>query len=101
MQWAEVLAKPWLQNIPFKIELNHWGRIEMSPVSNQQGAVKIDIASELRRKPGEGPACWVSAASRPATVCGNHRYRGARLKTALDEFALEARRIPAAQRFGM
>lgn len=52
MQWADVLANPWLQNLPFKIELNRWGRIEMSPASNQQGAVQVDIASELRRKRG-------------------------------------------------
>lgn len=52
MQWADVLANPWLQNLPFKIELNRWGRIEMSPASNQHGAVQVDIASELRRKRG-------------------------------------------------
>ena len=52
MQWADVLANPWLQNLPFKVELNRWGKIEMSPASNQHGAVQVDIAAELRRKRG-------------------------------------------------
>lgn len=52
MQWADVLANPFLEDLPFKIELNRWGRIEMSPASNQHGLVQVDIASELRQKPG-------------------------------------------------
>jgi Uma2 family endonuclease len=52
MQWADVLANPWLQNLPFKIELNRWGRVEMSPESNQHGAVQVDVAAELRRRRG-------------------------------------------------
>lgn len=52
MQWADVLKNPWLQNLPFKIELNRWGRIEMSPASNQHGAMQVDIATELRKRRG-------------------------------------------------
>ena len=52
MQWADVIDNPWLQNLPFKIELNRWGKIEMSPASNQHGAVQVDIATELRRRRG-------------------------------------------------
>lgn len=32
MQWEEVCENPQLQNLPFKIELNKWGQIIMSPV---------------------------------------------------------------------
>ena len=35
MTWDEVLAHPSLQDLPFKIELNAWGQIVMSPASNQ------------------------------------------------------------------
>lgn len=28
MRWAEVIDNPLLQDLPFKIELNRWGRIE-------------------------------------------------------------------------
>ncbi len=52
MRWADVIDNPFLQNLPFKIELNRWGRIEMSPASNQHGAVQSDITAELRRRRG-------------------------------------------------
>jgi Uma2 family endonuclease len=52
MRWADVIDNPLLQNLPFKIELNRWGRIEMSPASNQHGAVKSDLVAELRRRRG-------------------------------------------------
>ena len=52
MQWADVLNNPWLQNLPFKIELNRWGRIEISPASNQHGAKQVELAAELRKKRG-------------------------------------------------
>ncbi len=52
MQWSEVIANPFLQNLPFKIELNKWGKIEMSPASNQHGLIQGDIYSELKRKRG-------------------------------------------------
>ena len=52
MQWADVLNNPWLQNLPFKIELNRWGKIELSPASNQHGAMQVDIAATLRKRRG-------------------------------------------------
>ncbi|MBI3154381.1 MAG: Uma2 family endonuclease [Burkholderiales bacterium] len=52
LTWDEVLANPHLQNLPFKIELNRWGRIEMSPASNRHGMVQVDVAAELRQRPG-------------------------------------------------
>ena len=52
LTWADVLANPHLQNLPFKIELNRWGRIEMSPASNRHGMVQVDIAAELRQRTG-------------------------------------------------
>jgi Uma2 family endonuclease len=50
--WADVLANPFLKDLPFKIEMNRWGRIEMSPASNQHGLVQVDVATELRHRPG-------------------------------------------------
>jgi len=32
MNWQEVCEHPQLQNLPFKVELNRWGQIVMSPV---------------------------------------------------------------------
>ena len=52
MLWSEVIANPYLQNLPFKIELNKWGKIEMSPASNKHGRLQIDIGAELKRRKG-------------------------------------------------
>ncbi len=52
MQWADVIDNPWLRNLPFKIELNRWGKIEMSPASNQHGAMQVDVATILRKRRG-------------------------------------------------
>jgi Uma2 family endonuclease len=52
LTWNDVLNDPLLQNLPYKIELNRWGRIEMSPASNRRGMVQVDVAAELRQRPG-------------------------------------------------
>jgi Uma2 family endonuclease len=52
MTWADVMANPYLKDLPFKIELNKWGRIEMSPASNEHGRIQVDVASELKQRPG-------------------------------------------------
>ena len=52
MLWSEVIASPYLQNLPFKIELNKWGNIEMSPASNKRGKLQGDVCTELRKKKG-------------------------------------------------
>jgi hypothetical protein len=31
MQWSEVIDSPYFKNLPFKIELNRYGKIEMTP----------------------------------------------------------------------
>ena len=52
LTWADVMANPFLKDLPFKIELNKWGRIEMSPASNEHGRIQVDIASELKLRQG-------------------------------------------------
>ena len=37
MRWTEVCNDPALRSLPYKIELNAWGKIEISPASNRQG----------------------------------------------------------------
>ena len=37
MEWSQVLKDSSLQNLPYKIELNQFGKIEMSPASNRHG----------------------------------------------------------------
>jgi Uma2 family endonuclease len=52
MTWNDVLASPYLKDLPFKIELNKWGKIEMSPASNEHGSLQFNVGKELDRRPG-------------------------------------------------
>lgn len=47
MNWQDVLEHPSLQDLPFKIELNEWGQIVMSPASNKQGFYRVEVALQL------------------------------------------------------
>jgi Uma2 family endonuclease len=55
-RWAEVVADPALRDLPYKIELNAWGKIEMTPASNRHGRLQARTASELNRQLSEGDA---------------------------------------------
>lgn len=44
MKWSEVIEDRQLGNLPFKIELNEWGNIVMSPASNRHGFIQTAIA---------------------------------------------------------
>jgi len=54
MTWDEVINNPMLQDLPFKIELNKYGQILMSPASNKHGAIqsKTSHQIQLRQKKG-------------------------------------------------
>ncbi|MEY4769117.1 MAG: hypothetical protein RL637_1756 [Pseudomonadota bacterium] len=54
MQWSEVIASPYLQDLPFKIELNRYGKIEMSPASNLHNYTQSELSNLLRRKLKKG-----------------------------------------------
>ena len=49
MTWSEVCADPSLQNLPYKIELNEFGQIVMSPASNDHGWSQMNIGIMLSR----------------------------------------------------
>lgn len=80
MTWADVMAHPQLQDLPFKIELNRWGRIEMSPASNPHGKVQMDVGAELRQRAGGQAiaACSIQTAD-GVRVAGVARISDARL----------------------
>ncbi|MDD2724099.1 MAG: Uma2 family endonuclease [Methylovulum sp.] len=56
MQWSEVVDNPYFQNLPFKIELNRYGKVEMTPASNQHGRLQLHIGALLERKLKKGEA---------------------------------------------
>jgi Uma2 family endonuclease len=49
MQWSEVVDNPYFKNLPFKIELNRYGQILMSPASNQHGNLEYRVGRALER----------------------------------------------------
>jgi Uma2 family endonuclease len=50
MEWAEVINNPLLQNLPFKIELNKYGQLLMSPASNWHGSAQIQVGHAMKQK---------------------------------------------------
>jgi len=65
MRWQEVCENKHLQNLPFKIELNKWGQVVMSPVkirhSFHQGRIQRQLESLLNG--GEVmPECAINTA---------------------------------------
>ena len=54
MEWAEVVDNPLLQDLPFKIELNKWGKILMSPASNNHGILQFDVGTLINRAKRSG-----------------------------------------------
>jgi Uma2 family endonuclease len=49
-RWEEVLIDPALRDLPYKIELNSWGKVEMTPASNRHGRLQAVLALELGRQ---------------------------------------------------
>ena len=39
MQWQEVVNDPSLQDLPYNIEMNEYGKIIMSPASNKHSII--------------------------------------------------------------
>ena len=47
MEWLDVIQNPILKDLPFKIELNKFGKLLMSPASNDHGRVQSRLAAML------------------------------------------------------
>lgn len=50
LRWAELCSDPGLNDLPYKIELNAYGTIEMSPTSTKHARFQATIAHELTRQ---------------------------------------------------
>ena len=83
MEWAEVIDNPFLKDLPFKIELNKWGQLLMSPASNNHGYIQADLVYDLRTKLPKGKVI---------TECSVQTTQGVKVADvawASDEFILE------------
>lgn len=53
-RWEELQHDPALRDLPYKIELNAWGKVEMSPASVRHGQLQAALAAEFARQLGNG-----------------------------------------------
>ncbi|AFY37695.1 protein of unknown function DUF820 [[Leptolyngbya] sp. PCC 7376] len=56
MQWQDICDDKLLQDLPYKIELNQWGQIVMSPAKIKHGFYQNRIGSLLEQLTTEGEA---------------------------------------------
>lgn len=56
MTWEEVCADPSLRDLPYKIELNRWGNIELSPAKSYHSEFQSQIAYRLQNLRPDGVA---------------------------------------------
>ena len=82
MEWAEVVNNPFLKDLPFKIELNKWGKILMSPASNNHGMRQSDIVIKLYNEKQSGQIITECSIKTPQGV------KVADVAWASDEFML-------------
>ena len=54
MKWQDVLADKTLQDLPYKIELNEYGKIEMSPASFIHSLLQGEMAKRLGSSLSDG-----------------------------------------------
>ncbi len=54
MKWREVMNNPFFRDMPYKIELNKFGQILMSPASNRHGILQFKVAKTIHEKKKSG-----------------------------------------------
>lgn len=54
VKWNELIENPLFRNLPYKIELNKFGTILMSPASNRQGNLQFEVGSQIRESRKSG-----------------------------------------------
>lgn len=54
VKWHELMENPYIRNIPYKVELNKFGQILMSPASNRHGILQNKVAREIERNKQNG-----------------------------------------------
>ena len=73
MNWAEVIAHPSLQDLPFKIELNEYGQVVMNPVKIKHSYFQGRISRLLEDMRSDGIASpefaiWTKKGTKAADV---------------------------------
>lgn len=47
VKWRELISNPFFRDIPYKVELNKFGQILMSPASNRHGILQNKVARRI------------------------------------------------------
>ena len=54
VKWQELMNNPFFRDVPYKVELNKFGQILMSPASNRHGILQFNVGSKIKEKLGRG-----------------------------------------------
>lgn len=54
VKWQELIENPFFQDLPYKIELNKFGQILMSPASNRHGILQNKVARAIENQKQSG-----------------------------------------------
>lgn len=49
VKWRELIDNPFFRDIPYKVELNKYGQILMSPASNRHGILQFNVGQIIER----------------------------------------------------
>ncbi|MBA2494326.1 MAG: Uma2 family endonuclease [Acidobacteria bacterium] len=83
VKWQELMINPFFQDIPYKVELNKFGLILMSPASNRYGILQFKVGREIERKKKGGIIIT------ECSILTNEGVRIAHVAWASDEFITE------------
>jgi len=54
IRWNQIIKDPFFRNLPFKVELNKFGQILMSPASNWHGVAQGELTQVIMNKKKKG-----------------------------------------------
>lgn len=54
VKWQELMNNPFFRDVPYKVELNKYGQILMSPASNRHGILQNKVAREIEHNKQSG-----------------------------------------------
>ncbi|MGI8788425.1 MAG: Uma2 family endonuclease [Pyrinomonadaceae bacterium] len=49
VKWQELINNPYFQELPYKVELNKFGQILMSPASNRHGVLQFKVGNKIEK----------------------------------------------------
>nr|VFJ47685.1 MAG: Putative restriction endonuclease [Candidatus Kentron sp. DK]VFJ51255.1 MAG: Putative restriction endonuclease [Candidatus Kentron sp. DK] len=70
MDWQEICDNPVFHDLPFRVETNQWGKIEMSPATNEHGIYQMAIGEWL---------IALSKKGRPISKCSVQTTKGVKV----------------------